>query len=443
MNRQVVPPSSISSSTGSRVVPATESTTARCSPTSLLSREDLPTLGLPISATRRGPVSPIRSLGASGRASRARSSMSPLPRPCMAETMTGSPRPSDHSDSASASLLASSTLLATSTTGLPARRSTFATASPSSVAPTRAATTNRTAPGRSTAPRASSATWAARPCARSSQPPVSTSVNDRPRQFASYVTRALVTPGTSCTTACRAPRMRLTRVDLPTLGRPTTARIGCPVGPPARAPPASSKPESSKSASLTSPISIQPASPLMSGDSTLIRPASVRYKALIPRAGELAALPGQPGDLLDYLGQGQLGRVEQHRVGGHLRLRGVQPVPPGLGGLGRVHRCALLGGAPPGARLRVCGQEHLELGVRGDDGADVAPLGDDADGRRGDDRALRGDEVVAHRLNPRDHADLGGGRLGADFAGNVVAVDAGPRVVRVGPDLDRRLRRPG
>ena len=46
--RHVLPPSSISSSTGSRVVPATLSTTTRSSPASLLSRlEDLPTLGRP------------------------------------------------------------------------------------------------------------------------------------------------------------------------------------------------------------------------------------------------------------------------------------------------------------------------------------------------------------------------------------------------------------
>ena len=56
--------------------------------------------------------------------------------------------------------------------------------------------------------------------ASASQPPVSTTVNVRPRQIASYATRSLVTPGTSSTTASRLPRMRLTSVDLPTLGRP-------------------------------------------------------------------------------------------------------------------------------------------------------------------------------------------------------------------------------
>jgi hypothetical protein len=44
---------------------------------------------------------------------------------------------------------------------------------------------------------------AARPTASGSQPPVSTTVNGRPFQSASYATRSRVTPGTSSTTACR------------------------------------------------------------------------------------------------------------------------------------------------------------------------------------------------------------------------------------------------
>jgi hypothetical protein len=40
------------------------------------------------------------------------------------------------------------------------------------------------------------------------------------------VTRSLVTPGTSSTTACLLPRILFTSVDLPTLGRPTTATTG-------------------------------------------------------------------------------------------------------------------------------------------------------------------------------------------------------------------------
>ena len=47
-----------------------------------------------------------------------------------------------------------------------------------------------------------------------------------PGPVASYATRSRVTPGTSSTTASRRPRMRLTSVDLPTFGRPTTASTG-------------------------------------------------------------------------------------------------------------------------------------------------------------------------------------------------------------------------
>ena len=65
MNRQVLPPSSISSSTGSTVVPEASSTTTRSSPASLFSSEDLPTLGRPMIAIRRGP--PIWSNCSGGR----------------------------------------------------------------------------------------------------------------------------------------------------------------------------------------------------------------------------------------------------------------------------------------------------------------------------------------------------------------------------------------
>ena len=54
-NRQISPSSSTSESTGSTVVPATSCTTERTSPDTRLSRLDLPTFGLPTSATRRGP----------------------------------------------------------------------------------------------------------------------------------------------------------------------------------------------------------------------------------------------------------------------------------------------------------------------------------------------------------------------------------------------------
>ena len=123
----------------------------------------MPTFGRPRSATRRGPPSASSvSFGASGSASRIRSSRSPLPRPCSALTGTGSPSPSDHSAATSGSALVSSTLLAATTIGLPDRRSTAATAASASVTPTVASTTNRTASAASTATLAWAATRAAR-----------------------------------------------------------------------------------------------------------------------------------------------------------------------------------------------------------------------------------------------------------------------------------------
>ena len=52
----------------------------------------------------------------------------------------------------------------------------------------------------------------------------------RPFQSASTSLRSRVTPGRSSTMASRRPMIRLTRVDLPTLGRPTMATVGRPGG---------------------------------------------------------------------------------------------------------------------------------------------------------------------------------------------------------------------
>src|SRR5512144_2347101 len=120
----------------------------------------------------------------------------------------------------------SSTLLAASTTGFFALRRILTTASSASVMPTVASTTNSTASAALTATSACAAMRSARPRASGSHPPVSTTVKARPFQVASYDTRSRVTPGTSSTTASRRPRIRLTSVDLPTLGRPTTANTG-------------------------------------------------------------------------------------------------------------------------------------------------------------------------------------------------------------------------
>ena len=59
-----------------------------------------------------------------------------------------------------------------------------------------------------------------------SMPPVSTMVNSRPFQSAVWYERSRVTPRDSWTMASEVWARRLTSVDLPTLGRPTTATIG-------------------------------------------------------------------------------------------------------------------------------------------------------------------------------------------------------------------------
>ena len=167
------------------MVPATESTTARSSPVSLLSRLDLPTFGLPTSATRRGPAARSPSRGASGNALMIASSRSPELRPCSALTANGSPSPSDHSEATSPSSRWSSTLLAASSTGRLDRRSTLETASSVAVAPTDASTTSSTASEVDMASSACAATAPCRPVAPGSQPPVSTMVNRRPLHIAS------------------------------------------------------------------------------------------------------------------------------------------------------------------------------------------------------------------------------------------------------------------
>ena len=93
--------------------------------------------------------------------------------------------------------------------------------SPRAVVPS---TTNRTA----SAPFTAASAWRRISSEKgedgsSSQPPVSTSRKLRSAQCAEKVRRSRVTPGSDWTTAARRPMMRLIRVDLPTLGRPTTA----------------------------------------------------------------------------------------------------------------------------------------------------------------------------------------------------------------------------
>ena len=152
--------------------------------------------------------------------------MSPVPRPCSAETANGSPSPRFHNAAASISPCGPSTLFATRRTGFFVLRSKRTTCSSVAVAPTVASTTNMSASAMSIAASAACATDRSIPLTLCSQPPVSMRRKSRPAHSARYVTRSRVTPGVSSTTATRRPTMRLTRVDLPTLGRPTIASTG-------------------------------------------------------------------------------------------------------------------------------------------------------------------------------------------------------------------------
>src|SRR5215469_15534487 len=405
-NRQVLPPRSISSSTGSRVVPATASTSTRSVPASLLSRLDLPTLGRPISATRRGPPSTAsRSAGASGSALSTASSRSPLPRPCSALTAIGSPSPSDHSECTSGSPGASSTLFAASTTGFLDRLRTAATAASASVTPTTASTTNNTASAASTAVRACAATRAASdavPSSDGSQPPVSTIVKARPRQVASYVTRSRVTPGVSSTTAWRLPKILLTSVDLPTLGRPTTASTGAAA--------------SGRSASS-------------SGSATRDRPAGTRHV----------------GDEPDNLVGVETARVNLDRVIGHDHPGGIALIPACLLAFGRLDRRRRIRGQVCAAAL--CAnifcrrQVHLDRRVGCDHRADVAAFGDNPLARRRvrDDVSLHSDQQSAHLRDRGNDADRVRDVAATDGSGHIPTVHHDRRRSRVRADPYARL----
>ena len=121
-----------------------------------------------------------------------------------------------------------SSLFTSRKTGLSQRLSMRATDSSSSVTPVRPSTTNRMTAASSAAARA----WSRMDVAKTSSllsgsmPPVSTMVNSRPFQSAVWYERSRVTPRDSWTMASEVWARRLTSVDLPTLGRPTTATIG-------------------------------------------------------------------------------------------------------------------------------------------------------------------------------------------------------------------------
>src|SRR5213079_799890 len=90
---------------------------------------------------------------------------------------------------------------------------------------TRNSTTSLAATAASTWVRMARLSWS---CAPGTIPPVSTSQNRRPFHSAAPKCRSRVTPGLASTIASRPPMSRLNSVDLPTLGRPMMATVGCP-----------------------------------------------------------------------------------------------------------------------------------------------------------------------------------------------------------------------
>ena len=214
---------------GSRVVPGTSDTRTRSSPASLFSSVDLPTLGRPTMARRGNGVSASPLDPASGNASTRRSRKSPVLRPWRALTGIGSPRPSAHRWS-SVELAASGRrpCWRRTDTGTSLRCSSRATPLSSSVNLGGGVGHEHHEVGPADGdlgllPDVGGELFVR---ARNSQPPVSITRNAFPFHSASNSRRSLVTPACSSTTAALRRRMRLTSVDLPTLGRPTTATTG-------------------------------------------------------------------------------------------------------------------------------------------------------------------------------------------------------------------------
>src|SRR6476646_4355856 len=179
-------------------------------------------------------------------------------------------------------------------------------------------------------------------------PPVSSSSKARPFHSHGTRLRSRVTPGSAWVTASRPPARRLTRVLLPTLGKPTTATVG----------------------------------------RRLIRPPGALYWCIGPkRRPEQSCqtlFAGEGNDSIGHFVQGEAGGVDLDRVPGWAEgavLTGLVPlVALALGGQHRRLVLAALCGAAAGTLLRRRGEEDLERRIGADDRADVAALGDVATG---------------------------------------------------------------
>src|SRR2546423_4745583 len=178
----------------------------------------------------------------------------------------------------------------------------------------------------------------------------------------------------SSTTAWRRPMIRLTSVDFPTFGRPTTATTGAgPSGwsdslvtaflsPDPLAPSALPRP-------LASPRSDAPSSPV-----TAFLSPDPLARSVTNRSDQRA----QPGDhLVDAEARGvQFDSVRGfgERAGGPT---GVDPVAPRQVGHGPVQVRGGLGAAPVGPGVHGSRQVDLGVRLRRHDGTDIPPLHDD------------------------------------------------------------------
>src|SRR5256885_4140014 len=208
--------------------------------------------------------------------------------------------------------------------------------------------------------------------------------------------------------------MRLTSVDLPTFGRPTTATTGggarsCSTSSSSRA----------RCGPLTTPPRLPARSRVRSSRVQLVArsmpprlPARSRVRdSRVRLLARSCAFPYDAQDLGDDLVEAEAGRVELDGVGRGRERAGltgrVEAVAAGHGVPRRGNAGARqLRVAAPGAYVGARGQEDLHGRLGGDDRADVAALDDDA--ALSDDLPLQGDEVLPDLRDGGHHAHRGG-----------------------------------
>ena len=214
-----------------------------------------------------------------------------------------------------------------------------------------------------------------------SMPPVSIRSKATPFHSVASRLRSRVTPGSGAVTASVPPTRRLTRVLLPTLGKPTTATVAL-IGRPG--------------------------------------PTSQRRRPL-----DQTPFAGQGDDAADDLFEAEAGGVELDRVVGGAQgavlALGVAGVAAALGVEDRGGVLPGLGGAAARPLLVARREEDLQRRVGADHGADVAALGDVVAGR--DQRPLAGDHRLAHPRVDRDARGVRGHLGAADRVADVAPVE--------------------